>query len=680
MINDADQLTRVIMGNVPAWLATAFYAMATAALVWAAWGLGRRVWRHSRGRSRGRSRSAVLRSKSWKDRLLAVLRHAPFHRKMAHDRFAGVAHALVFYGFVILFIGTCLVFLEHSTPLHFFYGRFYLMASLVIDLGGAAFLVGLGMFLYRRLMGKSTRILQRRYVAALAWLLLAIGLTGFLLEGARIAVDLPQFERWSLVGYGVARGLTLLGVSGETALAWHRAMWGLHAVLCIAFFALLPWKFFSHMIFSPVSWVLRSQKPRSELSTIPLLSTSRESGESGEDPAPGVVTWPDFSWIDLLHADACTTCGRCNDVCPAHAAGKPLRPREVVLGVRQAMHAAQPAKPATPVELSEFIDDDTLWSCTTCGACNQACPVGIDVYDKIVDLRRGRVEQGVIPASAASRFDSAAEQYNPFNKPNANRLDWAAGLDVPVAEPGEPIELLYWVGCAGSFDPEGRGVSQAMIKILNHLGVNYSILGKRERCTGDPVRRMGEEGLFQSLAEYNAKLLAEHGVARIVTHCPHCFNTFRNEYPQLHDVTFEVEHHSMFLERMIAEGRLELAGQMSKTITFHDPCYLGRGNNETAPPRATLDALQGVTSVEMPRHGENSFCCGAGGGSLWLDIAGTDRIENERAAEATGTGADALVTGCPFCKGMLEAGCQSLEEATPQVIDLAELVVQAEGL
>jgi Fe-S oxidoreductase len=333
-----------------------------------------------------------------------------------------------------------------------------------------------------------------------------------------------------------------------------------------------------------------------------------------------------------------------------------------------------------PLDVTTIIDDDALWSCTTCGACNEACPVGIEVYDKIVLLRQGRVEAGIVPEAASTRFESMADQYNPFQKPNADRMDWAAGLHVPVAEPGQPIELLYWVGCAGSFDPDGRSVSRAMIKILNHLGLAYHVLGKRERCTGDPVRRMGEEGLFQELADGNVRQLNEHGVLHVLTHCPHCFNTFLNEYPQLHDITFEVEHHSQFLERMITEGKLEVTGDTRKKVTFHDPCYLGRGNGQTEPPREILSALPGLTQVEMPRHGRNSFCCGAGGGSMWLDVQGDDRVENERSAEAANTGAETVVTGCPFCKVMLEAGRQSLEESDIEVLDLAELIVLAEGL
>jgi len=317
-------------------------------------------------------------------------------------------------------------------------------------------------------------------------------------------------------------------------------------------------------------------------------------------------------------------------------------------------------------------DPDALWSCTTCGACNEACPVGIDVYDKIVEVRRARVEAGSVPDAAASLFESTATAFNPFGKPNEERLAWAQGLNPPVAEPGEAVELLYWVGCAGSFDPDGQSVARSMIAILDRLGIRYRILGCRERCTGDPARRAGEEGLFEQCARENIRTLASHSVKTVLTHCPHCYNTMKNEYPEL-GASFAVEHHSQFLARMIEEGRI--AGMEGlRSVTYHDPCYLGRGNGETAAPRAVLDAMSDER-IEMPRHGAESFCCGAGGGSLWLDVSGDDRIENIRAREAAETGARTVVTACPFCKIVLEAGIQGLGDGRSLVVrDLAELV------
>jgi Fe-S oxidoreductase len=387
--------------------------------------------------------------------------------------------------------------------------------------------------------------------------------------------------------------------------------------------------------------------------------------------APGSASVRDLDWNDLLHADACTTCGRCNTACPAAAAGKPLQPREIVLGIREASRNLALAEGA---HLPDRFDPAALWSCTTCGACNEACPVGIDVYDKIVELRRALVEAGSVPDPAAALFESTADCFNPFGKDNRERLAWAQGLAPPVAEPGEEVELLYWIGCAGSFDPDGQSVSRSMIAILDRLGIRYRILGGRERCTGDPARRAGEEGLFQQCARDNIAMLAGHSVKTVLTHCPHCFNTMKNEYPEF-GASFSVVHHSQFLAQLIDDGRLPSMHGLG-SVTFHDPCYLGRGNGETEAPRAVLDAMSDAR-IEMPRHGKESFCCGAGGGGLWLDVPGRDRIENIRSREAADTGAKTLVTGCPFCKLMLAAGSQALPDGKAMVVkDLAELVAE----
>jgi len=490
---------------------------------------------------------------------------------------------------------------------------------------------------------------------------LAIAISGFALEAARIAVGLPEFERWSAVGYAIASVLHSADVSTETLQVWHRALWAGHALVCVLFFALVPWLFFGHMVYGAASWSRRRRRPIAALQT----------PASAKLP-PGAATVRALDWNDLLQADACTTCGRCNAVCPATTAGKSLRPREIVLGIREALTDTECAVDAD--DLPGRFDADALWSCTTCGACNEVCPVGIDVYDKIVELRRASVEAGSIPDSAADLFEATANGFNPFGKDNDQRLAWAQGLNPPVAEPGEEVDLLYWVGCAGSFDPDGQSVSRAMIEILDHLGVRYRILGSRERCTGDPARRAGEEGLFQQCARENIATLAGHSVKTVLTHCAHCFNTLKNEYPEF-GASFSVEHHSQFLARMIAEGRLSGMEGLG-SVTYHDPCYLGRGNGETAAPRAVIDAMSDAR-VEMTLNGVESFCCGAGGGGLWLDVPGEDRVENIRSREAVETGARTVVTGCPFCKPMLEAGNQSLPDGKTVVVkDLAELVAE----
>lgn len=678
------QVTREILGDLPTWLVSTFYTLVAIAFALAAYGFWLRHRLHRQGRPSAGDRFAS----DWQNRIKAAGVYMTFQKQLLRDFWAGVAHLLVFYGFVILFIGTCLVFLEHKTPLHFFYGWFYKISSLIIDLGGLAFIVGLGMFLWRRHFGKTDRLLRTWWVGALTWLLMLIGLSGFFLEASRIAIDFPPFERWSLVGYLLACGLEMLGVTSSRALEIYRFAWAFHAAVCVVFFALLPWRFFSHMVYGLLGWTRRKSLPLATLATQPLqVATS-----------PGATRWNELTSYDLMQTDACVTCGRCNQSCPAAIVEKPLRPRDIVLGIRAAMNANDGST------LDSWVSDQALWSCTTCGACNDACPAGISVFDKIIELRRGRVESGEIPIAAENVFNSTALDFNPFNKRHSDRMLWTNGLPVRVAEPTAQVEVLYWIGCSGSFDPDGQSISKAMIRILNHLEIDYHILGACERCTGDPARRMGEEGLFQELARHNIRSLSSANPRTIVTQCPHCFNILKNEYPQLMngntqqgssmEPSWRVVHHTQFLAEMLSAGRLSFphadessngssvtADRASSTITYHDPCYLARGNDEVSAPRQLLTALPDSSLVEMPRNRKGALCCGAGGGSMWLDVAGQQRIENLRFAEAAATGGKTIVTACPFCKGMLNSASQSNgdshEDQRPAVRDVAEMIADS---
>jgi Fe-S oxidoreductase len=659
---NAESVTRPILGGIPDELVYLFYLTTTIALaVTAAVFVKRiRIWLSARGQSEREADHLT-----WRAGIGRMIGYAVSHKLLLKDPYAGIAHLLTFYGFAILFAGTCLVFLEHQTPLHFFYGPFYQFSSLVIDLGGAALIVGLTMFLVRRHGLRPTRLLRDWRIASLAWLLLAIGITGFLLEAARIADDFPPFERWSIVGYSIACVISGAGIGGESLRLLHQSLWAVHAVLCVGFLALLPWHFFGHIAYGTLSWARRTARPIGQLKTPDIHRP------------PGAVSWQDFGWADLMQADACTTCGRCNEVCPAATAGTPLRPREIVQSLRMTVGSTD-IDPSS--DLSVLVGDDEVWSCTTCGACNSVCPVGIEVYDKIVDLRRGRVEQGDVPERAADVFDRMIASSTAFGGLPSQRMAWAAGLDAPVAKVGEPIETLYWIGCAGSFDVDGQAVARSMIKILNHLGAPYKLLGDRESCTGDPARRMGEEGLFQESARRNVAMFESHNVKRVLTHCAHCFNTFQNEYPQFGG-RFEVEHHSSFLDRMIREGALRIEPNIQAATTYHDPCYLARANGMTESPRRVLESATGQAVSEMERHGANTFCCGAGGGAMWLDVRGQERVENVRIRQAAATGATTIATACPFCKSMLQAGADAQEgENSPRIRDLAELVVESMGL
>jgi Fe-S oxidoreductase len=599
--------SREILWNVPNGAVVALYVTAAIAGVWLLLWFGRRARRWARGGSKPRPAG------DWKKGAARLFAYLVTHRTIRRDGYAGLMHALLFWGFVTELCATTLVGIQHHLELSFLSGATYCAFSLAADLGGVALLLGVGMALWRRRSPSAHGRLQRSSATtALLMLLLVVTVGGFFVEAARIAVTMPAFERWSPIGYALAWLLDATGMTADQLAHLHRYLWVGHAATAVAFIAVIPVSVMKHAVLGAYS-VMRPAAPPGWWSA-PQVEVALATGLNS------------FSRLDLVHADACLTCGRCTEVCPAEAAGKPLSPRRIVLGLRQLLDA--PA--ASPFEK---ISDDELWACTTCHACETACPIDIRIVDKIAALRRGRVLTGTMADSAANALDSSAQRFNPFGKPNSTRMEWASGLSVPLASAGEAVDLLYWVGCAGAFDPAGREVTRAMVRILARLGVNYRVLGCRERCSGDPARRLGEEGLWEELARANQKNFATHAVKTILTQCAHCFNSFHNEYPAL-GATPRVMHHSQWLRERIAEGTLVMGSPSGDRITFHDPCYLARAGNEIEAPRAVLDQLS--ARVEMKEHGKKSFCCGGGGGQMWIDVRGRTRVETLRAGAGRG--------------------------------------------
>ncbi len=640
---------REILWNVPPLALYLVYLLAALSVAWILFWYLRRSRRWARG-------SPAPDQLSWRAGLGRLAGYLLTQRKIRTDAYAGWMHLLIFWGFVALLIATTLVAIQHDFQVVFLTGTTYLLFSLGADLGGLAFSLGIGMALWRRSVTAHGRLLPSMATTLMLWLLLLIAVTGFFVEAARIAVDFPAFEVWSPVGWLLALGLKAIDLSGDSAVSLHRLLWNFHGVLVIAFFVLIPVTLLGHILTGAYSVARPAGRPG-------LLHRPRE-------PIVGLVDLPQFRKIDLLQADACLTCGRCTQVCPAQAAGKPLSPRSVVLGLRQ--HLDHPE-----VALTQQVADEALWSCTACSACDDACPIDIHILEKIVTLRRGRVAVGELPDSAAEALESAAQKFNPFGRANSARMEWASGLPVPVAQDQESVDLLYWVGCAGAFDPAGREVTRAMVRILTHLKISYRVLGCAERCTGDPARRLGEEGLWEELAQHNQRLFAAHRVQTILTQCPHCLHALRNEYPAV-EPRPRVVHHSQWLRERLAEGMLKVRGNAVETLTYHDPCYLGRVNDETAAPRAVLDQIADGQRLEMRLSGKQSFCCGGGGGQIWLDVKGRTRVETIRAGQVAETGAQTVATACPFCRVMLEAGRTGLaaDKRNWRVKDLAELVVE----
>lgn len=655
-----EEITRQIEWNVTSWMLAFLYVGSFLAFAISAWRLYRRasVWRSGRtydvGVSPGKAIGNVV---GW-----------AFNRgKMPRDRAAAWMHSLILWGFIILFIGTNLVFLEHQTPLHFYYGVFYLIASAVLDLGGLMFLAGLSIAFYRRHVDRKSRLKPSLWVDGMIALLMAIGVTGFLVEGSRIAVALPEFEKVSFVGYALA--LIERGILDATQFSvLHRTFWIVHAALCIVFFAAATVYFFRHVILSATSVALRPSRSSGTLRDFAPIPGGTPSG-----------LVQDISWKDLLDGDACTTCGRCTSVCPATAAGKALDPREIVLGFSALVGRQATASNGTRPSAFETITEQALWDCTTCGACVFECPVNIEVYDKIIDLRRQLVEMGRVSTGARTSLDGIRERQNPWDYPPAQRTAWSEGLKLPTQSTVKDPEWVYWIGCAGSFEASAQSISRSMVNILRQANVSFVTLGCDERCTGDPARRLGDEALFQKFKTSNVELLRAQGARKIVTHCPHCLNTMKNEYTEEGKPEFTVIHHSQLLRTLMQEGKIKLqeSGEI-KQVTFHDPCYLGRHNGEYDAPRAVVHSLPGANLQEMERKRENSFCCGGGGGQMWLESSGKPRVEGLRFAEAEKTGATTIATACPFCKIMLESAAATAGKTElVKIKDIAELLNEA---
>jgi Fe-S oxidoreductase len=515
--------------------------------------------------------------------------------------------------------------------------------------------------------------------------MLLIGLSGFGSEMFRIAVSTAEgknmaFESWSFIGYPLSQLVD--GASLNSLENWHQAMWVLHVVSFIGFLALLPLTMLRHIFTSPLNMYLKDRdRPKGAMRAMPnLTETSLETF--------GAAVVEDFTWKQLLDTDSCTMCGRCTSVCPAHATGKPLDPREIVLKTGEIMAATAAHGSVTPPlsidseikiganSLFERITSEEVWACTTCRACDEICPVNIEILDKILDMRRYlSLMESNFPAELGNAYRAMENQGNPWGMNQDDRADWAKDLNVDVVDPGAAFnhEYLYWVGCAGSFDDKNKKVTQAMAKLLERADIDVAILGPSEMCTGDSARRSGNEYLFQMLALPNIEMLNGMGVKKIITQCPHCFNTLKNEYPQLGG-NYEVVHHSEFLEHLIDTGKLDIRNaSLEDRITYHDSCYLGRHNDVYMAPRKIVGSIKGVQIVEMPRNGTQGMCCGAGGARMWMEESIGTKVNDERAQEAISTGASRVATACPFCYIMLDDGVKAAgkEETDVKVADIA---------
>lgn len=658
--------TRTIYWNVPGYLwLYLFFAVTAGVLAWGLWG----HWRVMRRGPRQRLWDQAGR------RLWSLVVDGLLQRRFWTDPYAGVMHLFIMWGMLVLLFGTGVVLLEADFRLPVFRGAFYLWLSLALDIFGALAAVGLGMALVRRYVVRPARLENRGEDALILGGLLFVVLNGFALEALRLAAVPDPWRAWSPVGALLAAPLAALAPA--TLMAWHRVLWWVHLLTAMALVAWLPFSKLLHIVTGPAQQLLRDLAPRGTLAPVDFSDETRE--------VYGLASMDELGPRGRLALEACTRCGRCQEACPAYLSGKPLSPRQVVLDLRDELCSALPwrqrrAAPSAAARTvpGQVVEAEVIWSCTTCGACQEQCPLYIDHPPLLVEMRRYLVMvEGEFPSEAQLALRNVEVNYNPWGVGWADRAAWAQGLGVPdfaavVAE--HPDAWLYWVGCAGAFDARNRQVAQAVVRLLQQAGVPFGILGTRERCCGDPARRLGNEYLFQTLAEHNIAALTGAGVRRIVTACPHCYHVLGREY-RLLGGDFQVVHHTVLLADLLKEGRLgSLRPADGGRVAYHDSCYLGRYAGIYDAPRQIVDAL-GAPRVELPRARARSFCCGGGGGRTFLEESRGKRINLMRSDEIVAAGARTVVTACPFCLTMLEDGAKERGLAF-SVCDAAELLAR----
>jgi Fe-S oxidoreductase/nitrate reductase gamma subunit len=664
------EVGREIFWNVGQGARWISYALMVAMFIVVIYGLKKRyaMWKI------GKATSFSFKERMW-DRIAYFIKSGIFHRSILKPRegYPGYMHLFIFWGFLVLAIGTALVALEDDllrpiAGVTFLHGNFYLIFSFLLDAAGLAAIVGIVMAVIRRYISKPERLDNKPDdLLALTWILVVL-LTGFLVEAARIAYDQPDYERVSFVGYFLSS--LFAGSTKEGIKTAHAVLWYTHGVLSFGLLAYAVYGRLLHIITSSLNMMFRGVEvaPRGSVAAIEDFETAEEFG---------VNQINGFTWRQIFDLDACTRCGRCQDRCPAHLSEKPLSPKKLVQDLKGEWERAAHGVKNEEGLIDNVIQEETLWSCTACLSCQVNCPVSIPTFDKNLEMRRYlTMTLSKVSSEMKLLYKNLQTRFDPYGMGKSQRLEWTEGLNIKKAGE-EEVEYLYWVGCVASLDDRNRKIAKAFSTILQKAGVSFAVLGPDEKCCGDPLRRTGNEYQYQELAAGNVELLKGLNVKKIVTACPHCYNTLKNDYPQLGG-TFEVYHHTQLLSMLAKEGKINIAPSLEGTTTYHDPCYLGRVNRVFDEPRSVVKQLAKDRFVELGRHQDEGFCCGGGGGRIWMEEH-HKRINHLRLDEAIAISANTVITACPYCLIMMEDAIKDKEQSdSMKALDISEIV--AKGL
>ncbi len=622
----------------------------------------------------------------WGKRVAHTLAYFLGQRGMFREPLAGLMHALIFWGFLVYAVRTITLFISGFSPNLNIpvnpLGNLYFATKDTF-----ALLVSLGCiyWLYQRLIRKLPRLTRSGKAIFILGLILLLMITDLLIDGSLIAYEGENLRgAWAYASAATAWVLTGLGLSPSALQALYYASWWVHVLAILVFLNYLPLGKHFHVITAIFNVFFYKTRPQGHMTKLDV------EGAFERDEVLGLQTIRELSWKDVLDLFSCTECGRCQAECPAHSSGKVLSPKKIILELRDHAYREIPlfGKPKEPQDIvPTSIKPEEIWACTTCMACVAACPLNINQLDKILEMRRNQVMmKDEYPEFFVEVFKGLDGRGNPWNLTVDQRLEWTRGLEVEVptlsqlqaqgANPaGEEIDYLFWVGCAGAFEPRNQRVARSLVKILHEAGIKFAILGEEESCTGDPARRIGHEYIFQIQAERNVETLNRYGVKRILTMCPHCYNTFKHEYPDFGG-HYEVMHHTQLIDELVRQGKLKLTGELRRRIVYHDSCYLGRYNSVYDPQRRAIDAIPGTERVEIARSRSKGMCCGAGGGLVWVEEEPGKRVNERRVDQLLEAKPDVIATSCPFCMIMMEDAVKS-RDVEVESKDIAELITEA---